>query len=97
MWVLRPYEEWLEFVRELLAHPSQEFPRSQVQMHLASTLDTVVSWNWEDPDGSYGFELSHPIPGWPTSEDLDEPMDFVSRQGLDDEPAPPYSTVSRVR
>lgn len=66
MWLLRNYELWLEFVRELLNHPSQEFPRARLQLQLAETLDTTVSWNWEDPDGTYGFELSHPIPGWPS-------------------------------
>jgi DNA-binding CsgD family transcriptional regulator len=69
MWVLRSYEEWLEFIRELLNHPSREFPRTQIQMQLAKTLDTIVSWNWEDADGTYGFELSHPVEGWPTPED----------------------------
>jgi DNA-binding CsgD family transcriptional regulator len=69
MWVLRRYEEWLQLVRELLNDPSGEFPRQQVQRHLSNTLDTIVSWNWEDPDGTYGFELSHPIDGWPTPAD----------------------------
>jgi DNA-binding CsgD family transcriptional regulator len=71
MWVLRSYEQWLEFVRELLNHPSPEFPHTQVQLQLSRTLDTIVSWNWEDPDGSDGFELSHPVDGWPTDEYLE--------------------------
>ncbi|HET8664942.1 MAG TPA: helix-turn-helix transcriptional regulator [Nocardioides sp.] len=69
MWLLRNYELWLEFVRELLNDPRPDFPRERIQLRLAETLDTIVSWNWEDPDGSYGFELSHPIDGWPTPEE----------------------------
>jgi DNA-binding CsgD family transcriptional regulator len=71
MWVLRSYEKWLELVRELLTHPTRDFPRRRIQLRLAETLDTIVSWNWEDPDRTYGFELSHPIAGWPTPEDLE--------------------------
>lgn len=71
MWLLHNYESWLEFVRDLLNHPSPDFPRHQVQLRLVETLDTVVSWNWEDPDGTEGFELSHPVDGWPTAEYLE--------------------------
>ena len=71
MWTLRSYAAWLDFVRELLAAPSREFPRWQIQMRLADTLDTTVSWNWEDPDGSYGLELSQPVEGWPSPEDFE--------------------------
>jgi DNA-binding CsgD family transcriptional regulator len=70
MWVLRTYTAWLEFVRELLNAPSREFPRWQIQMRLAGTLGTTVSWNWEDADGTYGFELSQSVEGWPTAEDF---------------------------
>jgi DNA-binding CsgD family transcriptional regulator len=69
MWLLRNYRAWLELVRELLDQPTSTFPRTEIQMHLASTLDTVVAWNWEDPDGSYGVELSHPLGDWPTAAD----------------------------
>jgi DNA-binding CsgD family transcriptional regulator len=71
MWVLRQNEVWLEFVRDLLNHPSREFPWAQIQMRLSNTFDTIVSWSWEDPDGSYGVELSHPIDGWPAAADYE--------------------------
>jgi DNA-binding CsgD family transcriptional regulator len=71
MWVVRSYEQWLEFIRELLNSPSPEFPHTEVQMQLASTLGTIVAWDWENADGDFGVEFSHPIDGWPTAADVE--------------------------
>jgi DNA-binding CsgD family transcriptional regulator len=68
MWVQRNYTGWLEFVRDLLADPSPGFPRAQVQQRLSNTLDAMVSWNWEDPDGTYGVVLPPEIQNWPSAE-----------------------------
>lgn len=37
---------------------------------LVETFQTRASWNWQDADGAFGFELSHPVPGWPSESEL---------------------------
>lgn len=59
---------WLDFGRELLAHPVVPFPRHAISAELAATFGTQVSWNWMDADGDVGFDLHYPIGEmpWPT-------------------------------
>ena len=68
--VAQRWDEWLDLVSELAAHPSPTFPREQVGRQLALSFQTRVSWNWIDGD-DFGFELDEPIPGWPTDEEYE--------------------------
>jgi DNA-binding CsgD family transcriptional regulator len=66
--VAQRWDEWLDLVSDLAAHPCPTFPRDQVGRQLAESFQTRVSWNWIDGD-EFGFELDDPIPGWPTEEE----------------------------
>ena len=66
--VAQRWDEWLDLVSGLAAHPCPTFPRAEVGRQLAESFQTRVSWNWMDGD-AFGFELDEPIPGWPTDED----------------------------
>ena len=66
--VAQRWDEWLDLVSELAAHPCPTFPREQVARQLVRSFQTRVSWNWTDGD-EFGFELDEPIAGWPTDED----------------------------
>lgn len=61
--------EWLDLSVTLSRVPSTCFPRAALADQLAQTFDALVSWNWLDSDGSYGFEMRDPIPGFPTDEE----------------------------
>lgn len=70
--VLGRYAEWVDFTADLMTRPSGRFPRARVRSLLEQTFQTRVSWNWMDADGAFGFEMSHPIPGWPSEADVPE-------------------------
>jgi DNA-binding CsgD family transcriptional regulator len=68
--VVGKYKEWVDFTADLMTRPSGQFPRHRVRSLLVDTFQTRVSWNWQDANGAFGVELSHPIPGWPSASDL---------------------------
>jgi DNA-binding CsgD family transcriptional regulator len=68
--VLGRYAEWVDFTADLMTRPSGQFPRARVRSMLVETFQTRASWNWQDADGAFGFELSHPVPGWPSESDV---------------------------
>ncbi len=70
--VLGRYAEWVDFSADLMTRPSGRFPRARVRSLLEQTFQTRVSWNWMNADGAFGFELSHPVPGWPSETDVPE-------------------------
>jgi len=61
--------EWLDLTVTLCRSPCPVFPRAALADQLAVSFGCAVSWNWIDADGSYGFELREPIPGFPTDEE----------------------------
>ena len=61
---------WLDLVAELVRAPTSSFPVDAFLQQLYETFRTQTSWNWVDPDGSYGFRLWQPIPGWPTPDEM---------------------------
>jgi DNA-binding CsgD family transcriptional regulator len=61
--------EWLDLSVSLSRTPVAAFPRAALVDELSATFDGMVSWNWLDADGSYGFEMRDPIPGFPTDEE----------------------------
>jgi DNA-binding CsgD family transcriptional regulator len=61
---------WLGVVGDLLKEPVAAFPYGVLSAELAATFDVhAVSWNWGDPDGSFGFEIFPPNEVW-RSEDF---------------------------
>jgi DNA-binding CsgD family transcriptional regulator len=68
--VVGKYKVWVDFTADLMTRPSGQFPRHRVRSMLVDTFQTRVSWNWQNADGAFGHELSHPIPGWPSVSDL---------------------------
>jgi len=61
--------DWLDLVASLCRNPGSHFPRAALADQLADTYGCAVSWNWLDSDGSYGFEMRDPIPGFPSEEE----------------------------
>lgn len=66
----RRFSPWIDIVRDLLA-ASHDFPRQLLLHELAASFGTRAAWAWGDPDGSFGFEMTQPIFGWPSSDCLD--------------------------
>ena len=58
------FNEWVEPATELVTRPTGEFPIDILTDHLVRGFQTKVSWHWVEPDGSFGFQMSQPIPGW---------------------------------
>jgi DNA-binding CsgD family transcriptional regulator len=50
------YDDWVDLVVDL-SRGTAEFPRAAVADRIAETFCCHVSWNWAEPDGSFGFEL----------------------------------------
>ena len=46
--VAQRWDEWLDLVSDLAAHPSRTFPRVEVGRQLAESFATRVSWSWID-------------------------------------------------
>lgn len=63
---------WVELVGDLLLHTSPVFPVQALLDQLSATFQDRVAWNWIEPDGSYGFRMHDPTPGWPEPGDMDE-------------------------
>jgi DNA-binding CsgD family transcriptional regulator len=76
------HAEWLDLAATLCASPSEAFPRAVLADELAATFPASISWNWLDSDGTYGFEMREPIPGFPS----DEEAHRWSREGITSHP-----------
>lgn len=63
---------WVELVSGLLRQPLQTFPHRFLMEQFAVTLDAEPSWNWIDPDGSFGFDILHPPPNWPSAAEMED-------------------------
>lgn len=55
--------EWVDHVVELSRSGGAAFQRAEIADHLAETFECHVTWNWAEPDGSFGFEVQGPLPG----------------------------------
>ena len=55
-------DEWVDHVVEL-SRCCVGFPRAVLADRLAETFGCLVSWNWAEPDGSFGFELHGEVAG----------------------------------
>jgi DNA-binding CsgD family transcriptional regulator len=57
--------EWLELAATLARGPADSFPMTALTDQLFATYGCVVSWNFMNADGSFGFEMRDRIPGFP--------------------------------
>jgi DNA-binding CsgD family transcriptional regulator len=60
-----PFARWIEFVGDLLLAGKPPFPVELLLTELRGTFNAHSSWNWMEPDGSYGFHVCEVTPGWP--------------------------------
>jgi DNA-binding CsgD family transcriptional regulator len=67
--VAQRWDQWLDLVSELAAHPCPTFPREQVGRQLATSFQTQLAWTRVAGD-DLAFQPHHPIPGWPDEETL---------------------------
>jgi DNA-binding CsgD family transcriptional regulator len=66
------YDEWIDFVCELLNSPAADLPHHVLLRKLAASFDVCATWHHVDlPRGVIRFELSHAPPGWPPPGDED--------------------------
>ena len=63
---------WVDLVGDVLLGPPAPFPVELVLRELGATFGVYASWNWLDPDGSFGFVLREPVPGWPEEGQMEE-------------------------
>jgi DNA-binding CsgD family transcriptional regulator len=59
------YLAWLDLTIELMSSAGREFPRAQIADGLRESFGCLVSWNWAEASGRFGFELQEPVPGFP--------------------------------
>ncbi len=64
------YAYWADLVAHLVTEPPGGFPHEQLLRELSATFGALASWNWQGIDGSFCFDLSRPIAGWPTRNEL---------------------------
>lgn len=57
--------DWLDLVATLARGPADSFPLTALTDQLFATYGCVVSWNFINADGSFGFEMRDQIPGYP--------------------------------
>lgn len=62
----RRFAAWLDLIVDLISTPRTALPHQLIAAELDATFDANVAWHWMNPDGSFGFELSREVPGWPT-------------------------------
>lgn len=68
--VQKRFTPWLDLTAGLVRAPTSSFPVDTFLWQFYETFGTQTSWNWVDPDGSYGFRLWQPISGWPTPDEM---------------------------
>jgi DNA-binding CsgD family transcriptional regulator len=64
------YAYWVDLVAHLVTEANGPFPHQRLLQELSNTFSSNVSWNWQEANGSFSFDMSHPIPGWPTRTEL---------------------------
>ena len=65
------FRQWLDVVADLTLRPTGDLPRDELTAHLVETFQARVSWHWAGAEGSFGFQMRDPLPGWPTESDLE--------------------------
>ena len=78
----RRFTHWVDLVDHLLRCAEAAFPTGLLTAELAQTFGTNSSWNWIDPDGSYGFEMLDQPVGWPSEAE----QDFWTRTAFPEHP-----------
>ena len=68
---------WIDLTGDLLTEGAV-FQREVLVEQVHETFGCQVSWDWLDPDGTTGFLLHTPIPGWPPPDAAQALVDNVS-------------------
>ncbi len=63
--------DWLDLVATLARAPADSFPLTALTDQLFDTYGCVVSWNFVNADGDFGFEMRERIPGFPSQDEAD--------------------------
>lgn len=64
--VERRFKPWVDVIGDSLVSLSTGFPVDLLLETFHTSFACALStWQWRDGDGSYGFHLSEPVPGWP--------------------------------
>jgi DNA-binding CsgD family transcriptional regulator len=53
---------WLDLAADLVSLPCATFPHDRLLSELSATFESLSSWQFQDGDGSFCFDLSHPVP-----------------------------------
>jgi DNA-binding CsgD family transcriptional regulator len=53
---------WLDLVADLVSLPCARLPHDRLLTELSATFESLSSWHFQDVDGSFSFDLSHPLP-----------------------------------
>lgn len=69
---------WIDLTGDLLTHGPSTFQREVLIAQIHATFGCQVSWDWLDPDGSTGFLLHTPIPGWPPPDVAQHMVDNIA-------------------
>jgi DNA-binding CsgD family transcriptional regulator len=65
------YTRWLDLVADLTTHPRASFPHELLLAQLSTSFQSLSAWHFQESDGSFRFDLSHPVPGLMMDVDLD--------------------------
>jgi DNA-binding CsgD family transcriptional regulator len=66
----RRYAYWVDLVADLSTQLSARFPHARLLEELSATFGSLASWNWQGADGTFAFDVSHPINGWPPRREM---------------------------
>ncbi len=91
---------WLDLAADLVSLPSATMPHDRLLTELSATFESLASWHFQDVDGSFRFDLSHPVPGlagadldvWSHANRSTHPLLFWFQATLDPRPM----TIERV-
>jgi DNA-binding CsgD family transcriptional regulator len=72
----------VDLVVDLVLLGQPRIPVELLLRELRRTFEARASWNWAEPDGTFGFHLDERIPGWPDP----ARMEAWGRTGLVDHP-----------
>jgi len=64
-------DPWLELVGDLMRQTLDAYPHGVLVQQFGEAFDAEPSWNWADPDGSWGFEMLHPPAEWPREDEVE--------------------------
>jgi DNA-binding CsgD family transcriptional regulator len=62
---------WVDLIGDVLRTGPAEMPVEPLLDAFRADFDARASWNWSEPDGSFGFCLDEVISGWPDASEME--------------------------